>query len=309
MDNVLLLVLAAGCSGAALRRLDHPLRAQPQRRQCAHAGNRPGDSGRRRRLSEPPVHHHRHGRRGDLRSRAPVPRLAGRRRLPDRRRAVRPRRLCRHVRLGARQCPHRRSLAPGSRPGLSVAFRSGAVTGMLVVGLGVLAVAGYYAVLTPASASTSRSPNRAASWSTAWSALGFGRLADLDLRPSRRRHLHQGRRRRRRHGRQGRSRHPRGRPAQPGHHRRQRGRQCRRLRRHGGRPVRDLRGDHRRHHGAGLDLFHRRAQIGADALSPRHRGHEHRDLDRRHLLRPPRRLQEHHGRALQGRDRHRRPCR
>ena len=36
----------------------------------------------------------------------------------------------------------------GLAQGLSVAFRSGAVTGMLVVGLGVLAVAGYYAVLT-----------------------------------------------------------------------------------------------------------------------------------------------------------------
>jgi K(+)-stimulated pyrophosphate-energized sodium pump len=36
----------------------------------------------------------------------------------------------------------------GLAAGLSVAFRSGAVTGMLVVGLGLLAVAGYYAVLT-----------------------------------------------------------------------------------------------------------------------------------------------------------------
>jgi len=36
----------------------------------------------------------------------------------------------------------------GLSAGLSVAFRSGAVTGMLVVGLGLLAVAGYYAVLT-----------------------------------------------------------------------------------------------------------------------------------------------------------------
>ena len=71
------------------------------------------------------------------------------------------------------------------------------------------------------------------------------RLADLDLRPSRRRHLHQGRRRRRRPGRQGRGRHPRGRSAQPGDHRRQCRRQCRRLRRHGRRPVRDLCGDRR----------------------------------------------------------------
>ena len=36
----------------------------------------------------------------------------------------------------------------GLAQGLSVAFRSGAVTGMLVVGLGLLAVAGYYALLT-----------------------------------------------------------------------------------------------------------------------------------------------------------------
>jgi K(+)-stimulated pyrophosphate-energized sodium pump len=35
----------------------------------------------------------------------------------------------------------------GLAQGLSVAFRSGAVTGMLVVGLGLLAVAGYYAIL------------------------------------------------------------------------------------------------------------------------------------------------------------------
>ena len=69
------------------------------------------------------------------------------------------------------------------------------------------------------------------------------RLADLDLRPSRRRHLHQGRRRGRRPRRQGRGRHPGGRSAQSRHHRRQRRRQCRRLRRHGGRPVRDLCGD------------------------------------------------------------------
>jgi K(+)-stimulated pyrophosphate-energized sodium pump len=36
----------------------------------------------------------------------------------------------------------------GLAEGLSVAFRAGAVTGMLVVGLGLLAVAGYYALLT-----------------------------------------------------------------------------------------------------------------------------------------------------------------
>ena len=45
--------------------------------------------------------------------------------------------------------------------------------------------------------------------------LGLRRLADLDLRATRRRHLHQGRRRRRRPGRQGRSRHPEDDPRNP----------------------------------------------------------------------------------------------
>ena len=137
------------------------------------------------------------------------------------------------------------------------------------------------------------------------------RLADLDLRPSRRRHLHQGRRCRRRSRRQGRSRHSRGRSAQPGHHRRQCRRQCRRLRRHGGRPVRDLCGDGRRHHGS-----RRRSSSPArpmldsvDALSAGDLRRLHHHLDRRHLLRQARRQRLDHGRALQGPDRHRRCCR
>src|ERR1700758_2630231 len=49
------------------------------------------------------------------------------------------------VRANVRTAESSRS---GLASGLSVAFRSGAVTGMLVVGLGLLAVAGYYAFLT-----------------------------------------------------------------------------------------------------------------------------------------------------------------
>jgi K(+)-stimulated pyrophosphate-energized sodium pump len=80
--------------------------------------------------------------------------------------------------------------------GLAMAFKSGAVTGLLVAGLALLGVVGYFAFLT----------------------LGLGYeapkrevlVADLDLRASGRRHLHQGCRRGRRPRRQGGGRHPRG---------------------------------------------------------------------------------------------------
>jgi hypothetical protein len=77
----------------------------------------------------------------------------------------------------------------GLQEGLTLAFRAGAITGMLVAGLALLAIAGFFWYLTgpagtPSAAMTApcRRPCRAR----------LRRLADLDLRPSRRRHLHQG---------------------------------------------------------------------------------------------------------------------
>ena len=126
------------------------------------------------------------------------------------------------------------------------------------------------------------------------------RLAHLGLRPSRRRHLHEGRRRRRRPRREDRGRHPRGRPAQPGRDRRQRRRQRRRLRRHGRRPLRDLCG----HRGRRDAARHAASRLErARALSARARRRLDPRLGDRHVLRAGRPRRQHHERALQGRAR------
>ena len=153
------------------------------------------------------------------------------------------------VRANARVAEAARGGVP---PALDVAFKGGSVTGLLVVGLALLGVAGYYGDPRP------HRPHRQGGRRRADRAR-LRRLADLRLRPARRRHLHQGRRRRRRPGRQGRGGDPRGRSAQPGGDRRQRRRQRRRLRRHGRRPVRDLRGHLGRGDAARRPHLHRAA--------------------------------------------------
>ena len=135
-------------------------------------------------------------------------------------RALRRHRLHRHEHLGARQRAHRRGRhARASTPPWRSRSAAAPSPACWWSGWRCSGVAGYFAILLP--------PHRHGAGAARAGGPRLRRLADLDLRAPRRRHLHQGRRRGRRPGRQGRSRHPRGRPAQPGRDRRQRRRQRR----------------------------------------------------------------------------------
>ena len=206
-------------AGAGLWGGDEPQRPGRERRQRADAGDFGRGPARRQRLSEPAIPHDRDRRRGDPDNPVDHARLLGRARLSDRGRAFGRGRLCRDERVGARKCAHgpgrprrarrraRHRVQGGSRHRHAGRRSRAARRRRLLL----------HPALHPAgrrSAPRARSDGRAR----------LRRVADLDLRASRRRHLHQGRRCRRRSRRQGRGRHPRGRSAQPGRHRRQ----CRR---------------------------------------------------------------------------------
>ena len=213
-------------------------------------------------------------------------------RVPRRRHPVRGRRLHRHERRRALERPHGGGGPGGSRPGLPrrVPRRLGHGAPRRrprpARGRGVLL--GAHRLARELARVGGRRPDRPR----------VRRLAHLGLRPPRRRHLHESRRRRGRPRRQDRGRHPGGRPAEPGRHRRQRRRQRRRLRRDGGGPVRDLRRDRRRRDAPRHVLPFRRAL----ALPARPGRHVHPRVRDRHVLRPDRpRRERDHQRALQER--------
>ena len=224
--------------GRGVRRLPDGLAAPPALGQRADARNRAGDPGRRGRVPPPPVHD---DRRGGARA---VPadrllqqaRLGNGDRLPDRRRPLRGRRLHRHERRRALERPHRGGGPEGPRPGAERRVPRGLGHGHARRRSRPLRrrrlLRRADRLVQPLPEHRDPRPDRPR----------LRRLADLGLRPARRRYLHEGCRRRRRPGREDRGGHPRGRPAQPGRDRGQRRRQRRRLRRHGRRPVRDLRG-------------------------------------------------------------------
>ena len=91
----------------------------------------------------------------------------------------------------------------GLAAGLSLAFRAGAVTGLLVVGLGLLGVTIYYIIMRATLPATDLRLVL-----EALVGLSFGASSDFHLRAVGRRHLHQGRRCWCRPSGQGGSRHP-----------------------------------------------------------------------------------------------------
>ena len=204
------------CVRRRVRTSDDALSARALARQRAHAEHLARRPAGRARLPEPPVHHDRRRRRGRVR-RADLRAEHRRRvRLRDRRHPLRLGGLHRHERVRARQRARRRGRPRGGLPG---AHRRLPRRRDHRPARGRPRPDGGSRLLRPAHRGLQRNSEDGRRCADRARLRG---LADLDLRPSRRRHLHEGGRRRRRPRGQGRGRHPRGRSPQPRDDRRQR---------------------------------------------------------------------------------------
>ncbi len=237
--------------------------------------------GRRTRLSQPPISRDRGRWRRGFDSARGDPRRTGRHRLSDRGGAVGGGRLYRHECLSARQCQDGASRA--QRPQGRTGDRLQGRRGNRFAGGRARAARGRDLLLRLAGDDARR---QFAAGARGHGGAELWRFADLDFRPSRRRHLHQGCRCRRGPRRQGRGRHPGRRPTQPGGDRRQCRRQRRRLRRHGRRSVRNLCRDDCRDDAARRDLLRPAAARQAAAAAARDRRGVHRHLGDRHIFCP-----------------------
>ena len=163
----------------------------------------------------------------------------------------------------------------GMNSALTVAFRGGAVTGLLLIGLGLLAITLFYYLGCAVCGAGEGNPCVTESW--------VRRQFDFGIRPCGRRYLYQSGGRRRRPRRESRSGNSGRRSSQPGCHCRQRGRQCRRLRRYGRGPLRNLCGDDGGGDGVGLHTIQGSQRTDSVSSGPRRR-HDLCD-DHRYFLR------------------------
>ena len=191
------------CCCNPLRRHFGALDFEAACRQCPHARNRRGHSGRRPRLSEPPVLHHRDCRRHSVLGDWFGARLGDGRRLCGRRDPVRIGGLHRHVHLGTRQRAH--------RAGRAQRHQCGAEGGVprrrhhRHVGRGLRVARRRRLLLRHA-----QHAGRFRYGIALAGGPGLRRFPHFDFRALGRRHFHQGRRCRRGPGGQGRGRYSRG---------------------------------------------------------------------------------------------------